>query len=35
MLFSSSLKQLRLSYNLSQTQLAKKLNVSPKTISNW
>lgn len=35
MLFSSSLKQLRLSHNLSQTQLAKKLNVSPKTISNW
>ena len=34
MLFSSSLKQLRLSHNLSQTQLAKKLNVSPKTISN-
>lgn len=35
MLFSSSLKQLRLSHNLSQTQLAKRLNVSPKTISNW
>ncbi|MFT9004584.1 MAG: helix-turn-helix transcriptional regulator, partial [Liquorilactobacillus hordei] len=33
--FSKSLKELRLLHELSQTQLAKKLNVSPKTISNW
>lgn len=35
MTFSKSLKELRLLHELSQTQLAKKLNVSPKTISNW
>lgn len=33
--FSKSLKELRLRHKLSQRQLAKKLNVSPKTISNW
>lgn len=33
--FSKSLKESRLLHNLSQGQLAKKLNVSPKTISNW
>lgn len=35
MSFSRSLKKLRLLHKLSQTQLARKLNVSPKTISNW
>ena len=35
MTFSKSLKELRLLHELSQTQLARKLNVSPKTISNW
>lgn len=33
--FSKSLKESRLLHKLSQGQLAKKLNVSPKTISNW
>ena len=28
-------KQLRLSHNLSQVQLAKSLNVSKQTVSNW
>lgn len=35
MSFSTRLKELRLLHGLSQAQLAKKLNVSPKTISNW
>ncbi|QGN61704.1 helix-turn-helix domain-containing protein [Leuconostoc citreum] len=35
MSFAKSLKELRLRHKLSQRQLAKKLNVSPKTISNW
>lgn len=33
--FSNNLKQLRLSKNLSQTELANKLNITKKTISHW
>lgn len=29
------IKELRLSYSLNQTQLAKKLHVSKQTVSNW
>lgn len=34
-MFGDIIKTLRLSHNLSQVQLAKALNVSKQTISNW
>lgn len=34
-MFGEIIKVLRLSYNLSQVQLAGELNVSKQTISNW
>lgn len=34
-MFGETIKSLRLSYNLSQVQLAGELNVSKQTISNW
>lgn len=34
-MFGETIKTLRLSYNLSQVQLACELNVSKQTISNW
>lgn len=34
-MFGDTLKTLRLSHNISQVQLASKLNVSKQTISNW
>ncbi len=33
--FANNLKSLRYQYNLSQKDLAQKLNVSHKTISHW
>lgn len=35
MTLSKSLKKLRFLHKLSQIQLAKRINMSPKTISNW
>ena len=34
-MFCKRLENLRKSYNLTQTQLAKKLNLTKQTISNW
>lgn len=34
-MFGETLKKIRLSYNLSQVQLASELNVSKQTVSNW
>lgn len=34
-MFGEIIKTLRLSYNLSQVQLAAELNVSKQTVSNW
>lgn len=34
-MFGDSIKNLRLSHNLSQVQLADSLNVSKQTVSNW
>lgn len=34
-MFGDTIKNLRLSYKLSQVQLANELNVSKQTISNW
>ena len=34
-MYGEIIKNLRLSYNLSQVQLANELNVSKQTISNW
>lgn len=34
-MFGNRIKSLRLSYNLSQVQLAKQLSVSKQTVSNW
>lgn len=34
-MFGDIIKNLRLSYNLSQVQLANKLSVSKQTVSNW
>ena len=34
-MFGETIKSLRLSYNLSQVQLAGELNESKQTISNW
>lgn len=34
-MFGDTIKNLRLSHNLSQVQLANELNVSKQTISNW
>ena len=34
-MFGDKIKTLRLSYNLSQVQLADQLNVSKQTVSNW
>lgn len=34
-MFGDIIKELRLSYNLSQVQLAKELSVSKQTVSNW
>lgn len=34
-MFGDVIKNLRLSYNLSQVQLANKLSVSKQTVSNW
>jgi len=34
-MFGDVIKELRLSHNLNQVQLAKELNVSKQTISNW
>lgn len=34
-MFGDVIKNLRISYNLNQIQLAQKLNVSKQTISNW
>ena len=34
-MFGDIFKNLRLSYNLSQVQMAKELNVSKQTVSNW
>lgn len=34
-MFGEIIKTLRLSYNLSQVQLAGELNVSKQTVSNW
>lgn len=34
-MFGDSIKNLRLSYNLNQIQLANELNVSKQTVSNW
>ena len=34
-MFGETIKSLRLSYNLSQVQLASELNESKQTISNW
>lgn len=34
-MFGETIKTLRLSYNLSQVQLASELNVSKQTVSNW
>ncbi|MCI5996468.1 MAG: helix-turn-helix domain-containing protein [Blautia sp.] len=34
-MFGDIVKNLRLSYNLSQVQMAKELNVSKQTVSNW
>lgn len=34
-MFGDTIKSLRISYNLNQVQLAKDLNVSKQTVSNW
>lgn len=34
-MFGDIIRNLRISYNLNQIQLAQKLNVSKQTISNW
>lgn len=34
-MYGEILKNLRLSYNLSQVQLANELDVSKQTVSNW
>ena len=34
-MFGDIVKNLRLSYNLSQVQMVKELNVSKQTVSNW
>ena len=34
-MFGDRIKNLRISHNLSQVQLAEQLNVSKQTISNW
>lgn len=34
-MFGDTIKSLRVSYNLNQVQLAKDLNVSKQTVSNW
>lgn len=34
-MFGDRIKSLRVSYNLNQVQLAKDLNVSKQTVSNW
>lgn len=34
-MFGDKIKTLRISYNLSQVQLADQLNVSKQTVSNW
>lgn len=34
-MFGDIIRKLRISYSLSQTQLARELNVSKQTISNW
>ena len=34
-MFGNRIKTLRLSYNLSQVQLAEQLSVSKQTVSNW